>query len=193
MATCWRNLLLVVCITMLAACQQPAPIVVVPPPTVAPTALPTPAPVRVYVSGAVATPGVYTLPPHSLVHDAIQAAGGASAEANLERINLALEVRDQQQIHVPRKGESAPAQPTLLSLPSSAAASAVPGARRVNINTATLAELETLPRIGPSIAQRIIDYRTRNGPFKQIEDIKNVSGIGEAMFSAIKDLIAVEP
>jgi len=185
-------LLLVLC-AALAACQQPAPIVVVPPPTAAPTVPPTPAPVRVYVSGAVATPGVYTLPPHSLVHDAIQAAGGASAEADLERINLALEVRDQQQVHVPRRGESAPAQPTAPASPGDAAVSAVPGARRVNINTATLAELETLPRIGPSIAQRIIDYRTRNGPFKQIEDIKNVSGIGEAMFSAIKDLIAVEP
>lgn len=189
MKTYYLVLLLVLC-AALAACQQPAPIVVVPPPTAAPTAPPTPAPVRVYVSGAVATPGVYTLPPRSLVDDALKAAGGASAEADLDRVNLALEVRDQQQIHVPRKGESAPAQPTS---PSDAAVSAATGARRVNINTATQAELETLPRIGPSIAQRIVDYRTRNGPFKKIEDIKNVSGIGEAMFSAIKDLIAVEP
>jgi competence protein ComEA len=147
----------------------------------------------VYVSGAVATPGVYTLPPHSLVNDALKAAGGASAEADLDRINLALEVRDQQQIHVPRKGESGSAQPTLPSSPDSAATSAMPSAKRININTATLAELETLPKIGPSIAQRIIDYRTRNGPFKTIEDIKNVSGIGDATFEAIKDLIAVEP
>ena len=183
----WRNLLLILCVT-LAACQQTAPIVVVPPPTVVPTAPPTPAPVRVYVSGAVAAPGVYTLPPHSLVNDALKAAGGASAEADLDKINLAQEVRDQQQIHVPRKGEAAPQ----LATPGPGGA-ATPVDHRVNINTATLAELDTLPKIGPSTAQHIIDYRTKNGPFKKIEDLKNVSGIGDVTFEALKDLITVEP
>jgi competence protein ComEA len=179
----WRNLLLVLGLA-LAACQQTAPIVVVPPPTLAPTLPPTAAPVRVYVSGAVATPGVYTLPPRSLVDDALKAAGGATAEADLDHINLALEVRDQQQIHVPRKGEPAQRAPD---------APASPAVKRVNINTATLAELDTLPKIGLVTAQRIIDYRTKNGPFKEIQDLKNISGIGDATFEALKDLITVEP
>jgi len=181
-----RNLLLVLCLA-LAACQQTAPIVVVPPPTPAPTAPPTAAPVRVYVSGAIKNPGVYTLPPRGLVDDALKAAGGATAEADLDHINLALEARDQQQIHVPRKGE--PIQPA-----SAAAGGMAPqSASRVNINTAALADLDKLPKIGPTTAQRIIDYRAKNGPFKKVQDLKNVSGIGDATFEALKDLITVEP
>lgn len=179
-------LLLCACLAALVACQQTAPIVVVPPPTPAPTAVPTLAPVRVYVSGAVNSPGVYSLPPHSLVDDALKAARGATAEADLERINLALEVRDQQQIHVPRKGEPAQTAPV-------APGATAPSSKRVNINTATLAELDTLPKIGPATAQHILDYRAKNGPFKQIEDLKNVSGIGDATFEAIKEWIIVEP
>ena len=179
-----RNLLFILCLA-LTACQQTAPIVVVPPPTAAPTAPPTLAPVRVYVSGAVKTPGVYTLAPRSLVDDAVKAAGGAIAEADLDHINLALEVRDQQQIHVPRQGETS--QPATMNVVAASSAT------RVNINTATLAELDTLPKIGPSTAQHIIDYRTKNGPFKKIEDLKNVSGIGDATFEGLKDLITVEP
>jgi competence protein ComEA len=183
----WRTLLLVFC-TALTACQQTQPIVVVPPPTVAATAPPTPAPVRVYVSGAVATPGVYTLPPKSLVDDAVKAAGGATGEADLDHINLAQEVRDQEQVYVPRRGE-APALPA----PGGPATSATPTGKKININTATVAELDTLPKVGPSTAQKIIDYRTKNGPFKKIEDIKNVSGIADATFEGLKDLITVEP
>lgn len=179
-------LLLHACLVALVACQQTAPILVVPPPTSAPTVVPTLAPVRVYVSGAVNSPGVYSLPPHSLVDDALRAAGGATAEADLDHINLALEARDQQQIHVPRKGEST--QPAPL-----APGATTPGPKRVNINTASLAELDTLPKIGPATAQHILDYRAKNGPFKQIEDLKNVSGIGDATFEAIKDWITVEP
>ena len=180
-------LLLVLCLSLMG-CQQTAPIIVVPPPTVAPTAPPTAAPVRVYVSGAVATPGVYTLASRSLVNDAITAAGGAAADADLERINLAQEVRDQQQIHVPRKGETAPQQPT-----PGPGGGTTPVGKKININTATLAELDTLPKIGPSTAQHIIDYRTKNGPFKKIEDQKNVSGNGDATIEGLKDLITVEP
>ena len=192
MTTIWRSLLLVLGL-VLAACQQTAPIIVVPPPTVAPTTPPTLAPVRVYVSGAVATPGVYTLPPHSLVNDALRAAGGAAPDADLDRINLAQEVRDQQQVHVPRKGETGQSQPVPTTPAGGAATPGAPGVKRVNINTATLAELETLPKIGPGLAQRIIDYRTQNGPFKKLEDLKNVSGIGDAIFEAVKNLITIEP
>jgi competence protein ComEA len=181
----WQRLLLSVCLLAPAACQQTAPIVVVPPPTAAPTAPPTLAPVRVYISGAVTTPGVYTLAPHSLVDDAVKAAGGAMAEADLDRINLALEIHDQQQIHVPRKGESV--QPATTNVVAASSAT------RVNINTATLADLDKLPKIGPATAQRIIDYRTKNGPFKKIEDLKNVSGIGDVIFEGLKDMVTVEP
>ena len=178
-------LLLASCV-LLAACQQNAPIVVVPPPTAEPTTPPTPTPVRVYVSGAVNKPGVYTLPPHSLVDDAIKAAGGATADADLVRVNLAQEVRDQQHVLVPRKGE-----PTTSPLPTQGAGG-TEGGRKININRATVAELDTLPGIGPATAQRIVDYRTKNGPFKKIDDLKNVIGIGPATFDKLKDLITVE-
>src|SRR5512136_2426409 len=102
MAVHRQLLLLNTCLVALVACQQTAPILVVPPSTPAPTAVSMLAPVRVYVSGAVNSPGVYSLPPHSLVDDALKAAGGATTGADLDRINLALEARDQQQIHVPR-------------------------------------------------------------------------------------------
>jgi len=134
-------------------------------------------------------PEVYTLPPGSIIRDALAAAGGATSDADLDCINLAQEVRDQQQVYVPRRGEASP---------PAAGASGGANARgttgvKVNINTATAAELETLPRIGPTMAQRIVEYREANGPFKTVEDIQNVPGIGPTTFAGIKDLITVGP
>ncbi len=150
---------------------------------------PTPAPLRVHVSGAVNQPAVYRLPRGSIVLDAIDAAGGPADDANLDGINLALEVADQQKVYVPREGEA--------SQPVPAASSAVQGGAGsgglVNINTASLGELDTLPRIGPVTGQRIIDHRAANGPFERIEDIQNVSGIGPATFEGMRDLITVGP
>lgn len=163
--------------------RRPAPAVielVPPPPTPLPTCTPTPAPLRVYVSGAVLRPEVYLLPPGSIVKDAVRAAGGPSVEADLDRINLAQPLADGQQVYVPRKGE----EPLPIPAPGSMG-------DRVNINTATLAELDALPGIGPTLAQRIIDYRTEHGPFASIEDIKNVPGIGEGLFQKLKDRITV--
>jgi competence protein ComEA len=153
-----------------------------PPPT--PAATLTPRPLRVYVSGAVHRPDVYILPPESIVKDALVAAGGATDEANLDRINLALPVTDGQHIYVPHVGEENPPVPS----PSGAS----PSTGKININTADSAALEALPGIGPVIAQRIIDYRLANGRFTQIEEIMDVSGIGPATFEGIKDLIATE-
>ncbi len=147
-------------------------------------ASPTPATINVYVSGAVDQPDVYALPLNSIVKDAIAAAGGATAEADLDRINLALRLSDQMQIYVPRQGEAVPAP----NQPATPAASAP-----ININTATVEELDKLPGIGPSIGKAIIDYRTQNGPFKTIEEINNVKGIGDALFAKIKDSITVGP
>lgn len=170
---------------------EPEPITIQPPaPTATPLPTPTPRPLRVYISGAVTHPDVYELPHDSIVKDAIEAAGGPTGEADLNRINLARRVHDEEQIYVPQKGEeSLPVSP--LSDPSLSSPSG-PGGGKVNINVATAEELDTLPGVGPSIAQRIIDYRVANGPFQSIEDIKNVKGIGDATFDKLKDKITVQ-
>lgn len=155
-----------------------------PTPFPSPQASPTPRPMRVYVSGAVRNPDVYALPPDSIVKDAMLAAGGPTDEADLDRINLALPVVDGQHVYVPRLGEeNLPVQP-----PSGSSASS----GKVNINTADAAVLETLPSIGPTIAQRIVEHRQLNGAFVEIEDIMKVSGIGEGTFAKIRDLIVTE-
>lgn len=144
----------------------------------------TPHMLRIYVTGAVQRPEVYTLPQDSIVRDALQAAGGPTEEADLERINLALPVVDGQHVHVPRLGdETSPIEPPS-RLPATVG--------KVNINTADLVTLESLPGIGPSLAQRIIDYRELHGPFERIEDIMEVSGIGEATFEGMQDLITTQ-
>jgi competence protein ComEA len=135
-------------------------------------------------------PDVYELSCGSIVKDAIEAAGGPTGEADLNRINLARRVHDEEQIYVPQRGEeSPPVSPpsgSSLSSPSSQEGD------KVNINTATAKELNTLPGIGPVKAQSIIDYRTTNGPFRSIEDLKNVSGIGDATFEKLKEKITVQ-
>lgn len=154
---------------------------------------PTKAPIEVHVIGAVVRPGVYSFPEGSRVQDAVTAAGGLLAEANPDAINLAAKLEDGEQLDVPYKSGSAPG-------PSSSApfqvvptqAPPAPNTDLININTATLEELDSLPGIGPTTAQKIIDYRAQHGPFQRIEEIMNVSGIGPATFDRIKDLITVE-
>jgi len=136
----------------------------------------TPGQLTIYVSGAVASPGVYTLADGSRVQDAIQAAGGLVPGAEAERINLAALLKDGQQIDVP-----------------GIVSSSHVNAGRVNINTASVSEFETLPGIGPTMAQAIVDYRIQNGPFLGIQDILNVPGIGQATFERIKDYLTVGP
>jgi len=161
---------------------RPTPIEIIEP---TPALSSTPGKIGVYVVGAVLNPGVYFLPQGSRVADALEAAGGATEEADLVRVNLAKRVYDEEEIYVPRLGEENP--PLLSPLGSSGGQAG----GKININTATAAELETLPGIGPVLAQRIVDYRKANGPFATIEDIKNVSGIGEGIFEEIKELIFV--
>jgi competence protein ComEA len=149
-----------------------------------PEATPTPHPLRVYVSGAVHQPDVYPLALDSIVKDAIMAAGGATDDADLNRINLALPVADGQHVYVPRLGEEdPPVQP-----PSNQPAAG----GQVNINTADSAALDSLPGIGPALAQRIIDYRQEHGPFARLEDIMEVSGIGPGTFEKLRDLITTD-
>jgi competence protein ComEA len=147
--------------------------------------------IQVQVAGAITQPGVYTLTLGSRVSDALDAAGGARPDANLDEINLALRLNDGDAIEVPTRAAAVE-----LSMPVTPTPSGVSGAMtprlKIDINTATVEQLDTLPRIGPALAQRIVDYRTQQGPFKKIEDIKNVKGIGDAVFEDLKDLIAVK-
>lgn len=145
--------------------------------------------VVVHVAGAVARSGVYHLPAGSRVVDAIEAAGGAAAEADVNALNLAQPLVDGQKVLVPQAGEVAPGG-------AAGGAAAGPlgssgGSAKVNINAAGLAELETLPGIGPALAQRILDYRAAHGPFRSLEDLKNVSGIGDMRFAELKDYITL--
>lgn len=160
---------------------------------------PTPRPLRVDVKGAVARPGLYTLPRGSILHDALTAAGGALPNADLSRVNLAQALNDNDLVTVPALAPTLtpaptadPAQPAPSPTTRSANPTLPPGTL-ININTATLEELDTLPRIGPALAQRIIDYRTANGPFQRLEDIQQVRGIGPALFAEIQPLITLGP
>ncbi|HEY0735467.1 MAG TPA: ComEA family DNA-binding protein, partial [Herpetosiphonaceae bacterium] len=135
---------------------------------------------------AVQQPGVYYLESPARIVDAIEAAGSFAPDADREKINLASHLTDGQQVRVPRVGESAqtaPAEPS--------AADSVDGT--VNINQADAATLNTLDGIGPATAEAIVEYRTTSGPFKRIEDIQDVKGIGPALFNNIKDHITVDP
>jgi competence protein ComEA len=153
-------------------------------PNPSPAVTATPQPLRVYVSGAVQQPDVYTLPPGSIVKDAVLVAGGPARDADMDRINLASSLADGQQVYVPKQGEeSLPVQPSSLQ-PASGG--------KVNINTADAATLETLPGIGPALAQRILDFRQASGPFERIEDVMEVSGIGPGIFDQIRELIATD-
>jgi competence protein ComEA len=177
--------LLITVVILIQRCQpEPEAIMLstaTPQPT--PEATSTPQPLRVYVSGAVQQPDVYILSPGSIVKDAIMAASGSTDNADLDRINLAATLADGQQVYVPYQGEdNPPVEP-----PSGAAAAG----DKININTADAMALESLPGIGPSLAQRIIDYRLANGPYGQIEEITNVSGIGPGVFAKIEALITV--
>ncbi|MCX6364026.1 MAG: helix-hairpin-helix domain-containing protein [Actinobacteria bacterium] len=149
--------------------------------------------VLVYVCGAVKSPGVVRVPADARVADALALAGGPEAKAELAAVNLAAKVVDGQQIVVPERGAAAAGSVATAaggSAGSAGGSATVPGAP-VNINTASLEELDSLDGVGPATAQKIIDYRTASGPFKTVDEIKNVSGIGDAKFAAMKDSITV--
>jgi competence protein ComEA len=148
----------------------------------------------VYLSGAVKTPGVYHLPLGARVDDGVRAAGGLNEDAAAEFVNLAAVLEDGQQVHIPTRDEIAAGTPQPTGTSSGADggslnAQATPGL--VNINTADSTGLETLPGIGPATAQRIIAYREANGAFLSIEELKQVSGIGEKKYAALAALICV--
>jgi competence protein ComEA len=148
---------------------------------------PTPAPLQVYVSGAVKQPGVYKLPVDHRVQDAIQAAGGFTNQAVMEAINLAAPLDDGMEIWVPSISELEPPQ----EVPARSGGTFIDPGALTNINTATQEELESLPGIGPVIAQEIIAFRQTEGYFKSIEEIQKVPGVGPGIFTDIQALIEV--
>jgi len=170
--------------------------------------VPTPLTVRVHVAGAVVHPGVYTVSSSARVVDAVKAAGGATSRADLERINLAQTIVDTEQVFVPFRSTRttkitvAPRlRPSRTTVPVSVPT--IPGALPIigvptttvtpliNLNSATSDQLDTLPGVGPSTAKAIISYRNRKGPFRKVEDLLNVPGIGPSKVAAIRDQVTV--
>ena len=163
----------------------PQPVTVATTPAAAPTAAATPVPLIVHVTGSVASPGVYELPEGARVVDAVEEAGGAKRGAELGALNLAAVLVDGQQIVVPRAG-GVPAPGA-----TSSAVPGAPGSTLVNINAATPEELETLPGIGEVLAASIVQHREEHGPFTSVEQLLDVSGIGEVTLEEIRDLVTV--
>ncbi len=139
----------------------------------------------VHVGGAVRTPGLYGLAQGSRVDDAVRAAGGMLEDADLDALNLAARLKDGEKVLVPTESGEAEAQEG-----SSGAGGTAQGGL-INLNTATVADLETLPGIGPALAQRILDYRERNGGFRSVEDLLEVSGIGAKKFEGLREQVTV--
>jgi competence protein ComEA len=149
--------------------------------------------VIVHVAGAVRRAGIYRLRAGARVNDALTRAGGATPRADLDQVNLAAKVEDGRQILVPPR-------PPKSSVPTvGAGQTAVPGQTAipgqptvpVNLNTATLEQLDTLPGVGPATAQKILDYREQHGGFGSVEELGEVPGIGDVRLAALRDLVRV--
>ena len=153
--------------------------------------------VRVHVSGAVTNPGVYRMAAQQRLADAVADAGGATVDADLDAVNLAQWLQDGQQYHIPEAGEMPPALAAVATASAAAtAATLTPGpdpgcGGLMDLNAATEADLDTLPRIGPVRAGDIVAYRELNGPFESVDQITEISGIGPATLEGIRPLVAV--
>lgn len=162
--------------------------------------------IKVHVAGYVINPGVLELPVESRISDAIEEAGGLTEEADISKINLAYLIEDGMKIYIPNHTEieeeknmntSEIKEEEYINESSGLRNEEISGTEnkkneKININTATQKDLETLPGIGSATALKIISYRNENGKFKDIEDIKNVKGIGDSKFENIKNLICVK-
>jgi len=134
----------------------------------------------VHIIGSVKSPGIYQLDTGSRVYDAVLAAGGLTAKANQQSINLARGLTDGEQIVVLSQSQSVATQQGFQAQP-----------KLLSLNQATATQLEELPGVGPALAGRMIDWRLANGGFKSKDDLLNVSGIGDKLFSGIKDLVTL--
>lgn len=142
----------------------------------------------IHVIGAVNKPGLVSLPKGARVVDALTGSGGFTDDADQAALNLAREVVDGEQIYVPRQGEAPPAS-TINGNRLTEAGSSAGGL--LNVNRATATELETLPRIGPALAARIVEWRETNGPFGSVDDLLNVSGIGPKVLEGFAGKVTV--
>jgi competence protein ComEA len=141
--------------------------------------------ITVYIKGEVNKPGVYSLKSGSIVEDLIKLAGGLTLEANPDsKLNLAKKLRDEDYIYVDKKQDPG-------AVPASAAVYGSSGSDRINLNTATLSELDTIPGVGPVTAQKIIDYREKHGDFSALEDLKKVGGIGDKTLEKFRDMVDI--
>lgn len=159
--------------------------------------------IAIHITGEVKKKGILYLDKGARIADAIEAAGGATKNASLDQVNLAYILEDGQKIYIPNKNEKIETGAYIITnsgknvlveegKESATTEKNVKGVNgKVNINTANQTELETLQGIGPSLAQRIIEYRKENGKFQTIEDIQNVKGIGDSKYSNIKDDICI--
>ena len=163
--------------------------------------------IMVYITGEVKNPGIYELEENSRIKDVIERAGGLKETADITDINLATILQDEDKITIPTKDKTTQENQNTEKIQSNNQSKTTEKSQnttsistnateknqnvKININTATQTELETLPGIGPSIANKIVSYRRENGKFKNIEEIKKVSGIGESKYNKIKELIKV--
>ena len=161
----------------------PQPVAIHAEPVAAPSVSATPAPLLVHVVGLVREPGVYELAEGSRVIDALKAAGGPKRDAELSALNLAAPLTDGQQVIVPRASD---VEAPTATAPGAEAASAL-----VNINTASAEELDTLPGIGEVLAAAILQYREEHGPFTSVDQLVDVSGIGEVTLEELRDLVTI--
>lgn len=156
-----------------------------------------PVTVTVHVAGQVTSPGVYAVPAGGRVADAVVAAGGTSAEADLEQLNLAARVSDGERIFVPKKGQPVPA--VVGSVPPAGGAGAGVGAggpkgapaSPLDLNTATAEQLEALPGVGPATSKAILSYRANHGRFRSVTELLEVPGIGPAKLEALRPMVRV--
>jgi competence protein ComEA len=161
-----------------------------------------PAEIVVHAAGAVARPGVYRVAPDARVGDLLEVAGGVTPDADVDRLNLAAPLADGVRVYVPRRGEADPA-PALAADPGGGPAGGVAGPSggagaggagaggKLDLNTATAEQLETLPGIGPATAAAIIEHRERKGPFRSVDALLDVRGIGPAKLEQIRDAVRV--
>lgn len=156
-------------------------------PTAVPVAAPAPQPrIVVDVTGAVRRPGLYHLDDGARVADAVARAGGATAKADLESVNLAARVADGEQVAVPRRGAGVAAAVASAETAGSEAAATGP----VHLNSATAEQLDALPGVGPVTAQKIVAYRSEHGGFRSVDELDAISGIGPARLEQLRDLVA---
>jgi competence protein ComEA len=160
-------------------------------PAAAPSEMAAPQQIFIQVAGAVVKPGVYVLPVRARVYEAIALAGGFTKSADQASVNLVRELVDGEQILVLELYADPSSATGIGGIVVPNAGSNPPAQPRINLNRAGLAELDTLPGVGPALAQRIVDWRTANGSFKKIADLTKVSGIGEKLIANLKGLVVI--